>query len=78
MERQYQQRAIIYYERAQNLDDLSAQVRAYIGEAQLRVQRDELDQAADLLEEAQAIQYQDNVQSYLDQIREVLKNRRRS
>lgn len=73
-----QQQAIIYYERAQNLDDMQARVRAYIGEAQLRVQRDELQQAADLLADAQSVQYQDNVQTYLDQIREALKNRRRS
>lgn len=73
----YQQQAMIYYERAQNLDDELAQVRAFIGEAQLRVQRDELDEAADLLAEAQSISYQDNVQAYLDQIRAALKNRRR-
>ena len=75
---QYEQRAIIYFERAQNLNDERAQVRAYVGEAQLRVNRNELEEAADLLEEAQSITYQDNVQSYLNQIREVLKNRRRS
>ncbi|NDV61290.1 tetratricopeptide repeat protein [Puniceicoccales bacterium CK1056] len=74
----YQQQAIIYYERAQNLDDQTSQVRAFIGEAQLRVQRDELELAADLLADAQSIQYQDNVQAYLDQIRAALKNRRRS
>lgn len=78
MARRYQQQAIIYFERAQNLNEISDQVRAYIGEAQLRVQRDELELAADLLEEAQSLSYQDTVQSYLDQIREVLKNRRRS
>lgn len=78
IERRNQQQAIIYYERAQELDDERAQVRAFIGEAQLRVQRDELQDAADLLEEAQSISYQDNVQSYLDQIRAALKNRRRS
>jgi tetratricopeptide (TPR) repeat protein len=78
MKRRYEQKALIYFERAQNLDDIQAQVRAYIGEAQLRVQRDELEIAADLLEEAQALSYQDTVQSYLDQIREVLKNRRRT
>jgi hypothetical protein len=77
-ESRYEQQALIYYERAQNLDDESAQVRAFIGEAQLRVQRDELDKAADLLEEAQMIRYQENVQSYLDQIRAALKNQRRS
>jgi tetratricopeptide (TPR) repeat protein len=76
-ESRYEQQALIFYERAQNLDDETAQVRAFIGEAQLRVQRDELDEAADLLEEAQMIRYQDNVQSYLDQIRAALKNRRR-
>ncbi|HSH09506.1 MAG TPA: tetratricopeptide repeat protein [Oceanipulchritudo sp.] len=78
MASRYQQQALIYYERAQNLEDESARVRAYVGEAQLRVQRDELDKAANLLEEAQNVVYQDNVQSYLNQIREVLKNRRRS
>jgi tetratricopeptide (TPR) repeat protein len=72
-----QQQAIIYYERAQDLDDERSQVRAFIGEAQLRVQRDELDEAADLLQEAQSISYQENVQSYLEQIRAALKNRRR-
>lgn len=76
-ESRYEQQALIYYERAQNLDDEDSQVRAFIGEAQLRVQRDELDEAADLLEEAQMVRYQDNVQSYLDQIRAALKNRRR-
>ncbi|MFO7725859.1 MAG: tetratricopeptide repeat protein, partial [Oceanipulchritudo sp.] len=76
--RRNEQQAIIYYERAQNLDDEQAQVRAYVGEAQLRVQRDELDVAAELLEDAQAIEYQDTVQSYLDQIRGALQNRRRS
>lgn len=78
MERRNQQQAIIYYERAQNLDDEQAQVRAYVGEAQLRVQRDELDVAADLLEDAQSIQYQDTIQAYLDQIRAALRNRRSS
>jgi tetratricopeptide (TPR) repeat protein len=77
-ERRNQQRAIIFYERAQNLDDEMAQVRAFIGEAQLRVQRDELEQAADLLAEAQGIRYQENVQSYLEQIRAALRSRRRS
>lgn len=74
-ERRDQQQAIIYYERAQDLDDERAQVRAYVGEAQLRVQRDELQEAADLLESAQAIEYQDTVQTYLDQIRAALRNR---
>ncbi|MGC9450741.1 MAG: tetratricopeptide repeat protein [Oceanipulchritudo sp.] len=78
LQSRYQQQAIIYFERAQNLDDIDAQVRAFIGEAQLRVKRDQLEEAADLLEEAQALSYQDNVQAYLDQIREVLKNRRRT
>jgi tetratricopeptide (TPR) repeat protein len=76
--KRYEQQAIIYYERAQELDDPTAQVRAYIGEAQLRVQRDELDRAASLLEDAQSVSYQDNVQQYLDQIRAALKSRRRS
>jgi tetratricopeptide (TPR) repeat protein len=76
--KRYEQQAIIYYERAQELDDPMAQVRAYIGEAQLRVQRDELDRAASLLEDAQSVSYQDNVQQYLDQIRAALKSRRRS
>jgi tetratricopeptide (TPR) repeat protein len=76
--RRNQQQAIIFYERAQYLDDEMAQVRAYIGEAQLRVQRDELDLAADLLAEAQTIRYQENVQAYLEQIRAALRSRRRS
>lgn len=76
--KRYEQQAIIYYERAQDLDDITAQTRAFIGEAQLRVQRDELEMAASLLEDAQAVNYQDNVQSYLDQIRAALKSRRRS
>lgn len=76
-QKRYEQQAIIYYERAQQLDDDTALVRAYIGEAQLRVQRDELGKAADLLERAQLVSYQDNVQSYLNQINEALKNRRR-
>jgi tetratricopeptide (TPR) repeat protein len=76
--KRYEQQAIIYYERAQELDDPTSQVRAYIGEAQLRVQRDELDKAASLLEDAQSVSYQDNVQQYLDQIRAALKSRRRS
>lgn len=74
--RRDQQQAIIYFERAQNVDDIDSQVRGYVGEAQLRVQRDELEEAASLLEEAQGIKYQDNVQSYLDQIRAALKSRR--
>ena len=78
MESRYQQQAIIYFERAQNIDDEQAQVQAYIGEAQLRVQRDELDLAADLLDDAQSIEYQDSVQSYLEQIRDALQNQRRS
>jgi tetratricopeptide (TPR) repeat protein len=77
-QKRQEQQAIIYYERAQNLDDETAQVRAYIGEAQLRVQRGELEQAADLLADAQSINYQENVQAYLDQIRAALKNQRRS
>jgi len=77
IESRNQEQAIIYYERAQELDDEMSRVRAYIGEAQLRVQRDELDQAADRLEDAQQIRYQDNVQAYLDQIRQALKNQNR-
>lgn len=73
-----QQRAMIYFERAQQLDDTRAQVRAYIGEAQLRVRRSELQQAVDLLEEAQGIQYQDSVQAYLNQVRNFMQNSRRS
>lgn len=76
--RRNQQQAIIYYERAQELDDDRTRVRAYIGEAQLRVQRDELEAAATLLENAQSITYQDAVQTYLEQIRAALRNRRRS
>lgn len=71
-----QQKAIIYYERAQNLEDIDDQVRGFIGEAQLRVQRDELEEAANLLEEAQGLNFQENVQAYLDQIRAALKSRR--
>ncbi|MCC5833252.1 MAG: tetratricopeptide repeat protein [Opitutales bacterium] len=75
--RRMQQKAILYYERAQNLDDDRTRVNAYIGEAQLRVQRDELQKAASLLEEAQRIRPQDHIQSYLDQIRSALRSRRR-
>lgn len=75
--RRMQQRAILYFERAQNLDDDRARMNAYIGEAQLRVQRDELQQAVSLLEEAQRIRHQDHIQSYLDQIRNALRARRR-
>jgi hypothetical protein len=32
--------------------------------------------AADLLEEAQTFEYQDNIQAYLNQIKEALKHRR--
>jgi len=71
-----QQQAIIYFERAQNLNDIDDQVRGYVGEAQLRVQRDELENAAQLLEEAQGLKYQESVQAYLDQIRSALKSRR--
>jgi tetratricopeptide (TPR) repeat protein len=78
LQREYEQRAILYYERAQNLDNEKDRMRAYIGEAQLRVHRNELEQAADLLETAQTIEYQDNIQAYLNQIRDALKNRRRS
>ncbi|MEX0320664.1 MAG: tetratricopeptide repeat protein [Puniceicoccaceae bacterium] len=76
IERRNQQTAIIYYERAQELDEDRDRMRAYIGEAQLRVARKELQEAADLLEEAQSIQYQDNIQAYLTQIRAALQNRR--
>ncbi len=81
MKGRYQQTAILYYERAQDLpgDDenvINAVVRAYIGEAQLRVNRRELSEAADLLSEAQSIKFQDNIQTYLNQIREALKHRR--
>ena len=76
LKRRNEQQAIIYYERAQNLDDDTNRMRAFIGEAQLRVQRQELDEAADLLEEAQAIDYQDNIQAYLNQIRAALKSKR--
>lgn len=75
--RRMQQKAILYYERAQNLDDDRTRANAYVGEAQLRVQRDELQQAASLLEEAQRIRHQDHIQSYLDQIRSALRSRRR-
>lgn len=71
-----QQRAIIYFERAQNVDKLDDQVRGFIGEAQLRVSRNELDEAAELLEEAQGLKYQESVQTYLEQIRAVLRSRR--
>ena len=71
-----QQRAMIYFERAQQLDDPRSQVRAYIGEAQLRVKRRELQRAVDLLEEAQGIQYQDGVQAYLNQVRAFMQNTR--
>ena len=77
LKREYEQRAILYYERAQNLDDLMDRRRAFIGEAQLRVQRNELAMAADLLETAQGLEYHENVQAYLNQIRDALKNRRR-
>ena len=76
-----EQTAILYYERAERLqdeEDLEARVRAYIGEAQLRVRRRELDKAADLLIEAQTLKYQDNIQDYLEQIQEALKFRRNS
>lgn len=75
--RRHQQTAILYYERAQNLDDDRARVNAFIGEAQLRVQRDELARAADLLQEAQRIRFQDNIRAYLEQIEAALRNRRR-
>lgn len=76
---EYQQQAILYYERAQELEDNTrVQVRAFVGEAQLRVQRDELEEAVNLLKEAQNIEYQDSVQGYLDQIEGALQNRRRS
>jgi tetratricopeptide (TPR) repeat protein len=81
MKGRYQQTAILYYERAQDLegdedDVINARVRAFVGEAQLRVKRRELAEAADLLSDAQTIQYQDNIQVYLNQIREALKHRR--
>lgn len=75
-ERRNQQRAILLYERAQNLEDVRAQVRAYIGEAQLRVQRNELQRAAELLETAQSLQFQDYIQAYLEQIRAAVRARR--
>ena len=75
--RRNQQRAILYYERAQSLDDDRVRVNAYIGEAQLRVQRDELARAADLLQEAQRIRFQDNIRAYLEQIEAALRSRRR-
>lgn len=76
-----EQRAILYFERAQDLpgdddDVIVAVVRAYIGEAQLRVKRRELREAADLLAEAQSIKYQENIETYLNQIREALRHRR--
>lgn len=73
--RRYEQTAINYFERAQSLEDPDAQRRAFIGEAQLRVQRQELERAADLLQQAQDIDFQDNIQSYLDQIRDAIKAR---
>jgi tetratricopeptide (TPR) repeat protein len=81
LKRRHEQTAILYYERAQRLedeDDITARVRAYVGEAQLRVKRRELEQAAELLNEAQTIKYQDNIQAYLNQIEEALKHRRSS
>lgn len=71
-----EQKAMIYFERAQNLDDLTTRVRAFIGEAQLQVSRKDYEEAADLLEEAQGLKYQDTVQSYLEQIRAALRARR--
>lgn len=76
--RRNQNRAILFYERAQALDDDRARMNAFIGEAQLRVQRDELELAASLLQDAQRIRFQENIRAYLDQIQAALRARRRS
>jgi len=69
------ERAVIYYERAENLDNDDTRRRALIGHAQLMVRDDKLREAADLLEEAQSILYQDTIQRYLDQIKAALRAR---
>jgi tetratricopeptide (TPR) repeat protein len=76
--RQNQNRAILYYERAQNLDDDNDRVRALIGDAQLRVRREELEKAVELLQEAQRIKYSDSVNAYLNQVQAAARARRRS
>jgi tetratricopeptide (TPR) repeat protein len=75
--RRTEQQALIYYERARHLNDDRDRQRALIGEAQLRVKRDELEQAVELLQEALALRYVENVNTYLQQVQTVLRHRRR-
>jgi len=71
-----QQQAIIYYERVQQLEDPRMAAQGFVMEARLRVQRDELGQAVDLLEEGLQIYALPNVQPYLDQVRAAANARR--
>lgn len=75
-ERRFQNQAILYFERAQEVDDLDQQVRAFISHARLRVRRQELDEAIRLLESAQGLRRQDHIQTYLNQIRQAVRARR--
>ena len=75
-ERRFQNQAILYFERAQDVDDIDQQVRAYISHARLRVRRQELDEAIRLLESAQGLRRQEHIESYLNQIRQAVRARR--
>ena len=66
---QNEQQAIIYFERVQQLDEVGEAAQGFIMEARLRVQRDELTQAVDLLEEAQNLDFKPTVEAYLSQVR---------
>ncbi|MCC5807991.1 MAG: tetratricopeptide repeat protein [Opitutales bacterium] len=75
-ERRFQNQAILYFERAQDVDDIDQQVRAYVSHARLRVRRQELDEAIRLLESAQGLRRQEHIESYLNQIRQAVRARR--
>ncbi len=74
--RRHENRAILYFERAQEVDDIDQQVRAYIAHARLRVRRQELDTALDLLESAQGLRRQEYLEPYVEQVRQAVRARR--
>jgi tetratricopeptide (TPR) repeat protein len=74
--RENDQRAILYFERAQDVDNVDFQVRAFIDHARLRVRRQELDEAQNLLESAQGLRPQSFIAEYLNQIRAANRARR--
>lgn len=67
------EKAMDCYRRAAEIEEFRAD--ALIRQAQLRVSQGEYEQAVPLLEEAQLIKPRDNIQQYIDQIKNILNGR---